>query len=446
VRRRPPDGGAGERESDDRAGDRLTRAGGGRLAPLVAVTVAICGTAAGVTTPAEAAAGLPHGLRATLPAPPSHRDARESRSPLDITVASFGQTGPRFELRVRLAGALPVAALAAGGHDDALCLELDQRPPGRTQRICLRVSGAHRLSLVSSRLRADGSSAGSRTIRARVRRSGTNGLAASFAPTAAGLTHGRLIWRVTSVWSDDASCPATAGACADTVPDRGRFAVRVHRGYVTGCVPAGASQRRAGPRSRRRVALTFDDGPGPQTSQVLRFLRSQHLQATFFELGVQAARFPGLVRRTLADGHAIGNHTYDHKPVTSLTPQAQVAELRHTQAVIRAATHGYKPCLFRPPSGVIDAAAAARARHRAMLSILWDVDPRDWALPGTDAIVRRVLTDVRPGSIVLLHDAGGPRSETLAALPRIVAALRARHYAFVTVPDLLALRSAVEWD
>jgi peptidoglycan-N-acetylglucosamine deacetylase len=194
------------------------------------------------------------------------------------------------------------------------------------------------------------------------------------------------------------------------------------------------------------VALTFDDGPGPQTAEVLRFLARHHIHATFFELGIQAVQFPDLVRRTLADGHVIGDHTYDHKPITSLGPDEQRSELERTRKAISRATGGYRPCLFRPPQGVIDGAAAARARSLGMLSILWSVDPRDWMTPGTDAIVERVLAGVRPGGIVLLHDAGGPRDETIAALPRIVAALRARHYAFVTVPELLRLRPTVGWD
>src|SRR5699024_6667077 len=145
--------------------------------------------------------------------------------------------------------------------------------------------------------------------------------------------------------------------------------------------------------------LTFDDGPGPDTPAVLRFLTRQRIHATFFELGVQAVRFPELVRRTLAEGNVIGDHTYDHKPITSLPPDGQRSELERTQHAIARATGGYRPCLFRPPSGVIDRAAVARARSLRLLSILWSVDPRDWSLPGSDAIVARVLAGVRPNGI-----------------------------------------------
>ena len=193
------------------------------------------------------------------------------------------------------------------------------------------------------------------------------------------------------------------------------------------------------------MALTFDDGPGPQTPAVLRILRREHVPATFFELGVQVRLYPRFARQTLAAGHAIGNHTWDHKPMTSLSHDAADAELSRTSAAIEAAT-GSSPCLFRPPGGAIDAAVANTARRRDLLSIVWDVDPKDWTLPGTDAIVGNVLGHAHAGSIVLLHDAGGPRSETLAALPRIIAGLRARHLTFVTVPELLGLPARVAWD
>jgi peptidoglycan/xylan/chitin deacetylase (PgdA/CDA1 family) len=131
--------------------------------------------------------------------------------------------------------------------------------------------------------------------------------------------------------------------------------------------------------------------------------------------------------------------------MTSLSSADADRELARTSAAIKQASH-YAPCLFRPPSGAINSSVASLARQRHLLSIVWDVDPKDWSLPGTDAIVGNVLRNARAGSIVLLHDAGGPRSETLAALPQIIAGLRARHLTFVTVPELLGLRPAIAWD
>jgi peptidoglycan/xylan/chitin deacetylase (PgdA/CDA1 family) len=410
-------------------------------------------TAVASAATSATAAGLPNGLRAALPPPVAHGDPADTASPLDLRSASFGQTGRRFELRIRLGGTLPLAGLVTPDPLRSLCLEVEQRHPVRNQRICLRVARSHALTLVRSARRSDGTFGSPRPLAAHVRRDGGSGLVASFTPATAHLTPGRVVWRVSSDWASPPSCvpPAAAtatpvAACHDVVPDTGAVAVRVHRAYTVGCLPGGASLRTSGPRSPRRVALTFDDGPGPQTPAVLRILRRARIHATFFELGVQVRLYPGLVRRVLAGGHAIANHTYDHRIVTGLSPADQASELERTQAALRTATNGYQPCLFRPPAGAINGDAVALARRHRLLSVLWTVDPRDWALPGTDAIVARVLGNVRPGAIVLMHDAGGPRAQTVAALPRIIAALRARHYGFATVPELLHLTPAIAWD
>lgn len=397
---------------------------------------------------ARADGAIPAGLHDSLPRPVAHRDAADVPSPLDVAAAAFGQTGQTFVLRIQVRGPLPSKALAAG-NGRSLCLVVEQRRPVRDQRLCLAVSRTGRLGLVESHRGADGVYVAPHAIAAHVRRTAADTLLATFTPAAARLTHGRVVWHMSSEWADDAACPApAAGAvavCTDRVPDRGGFAVRVHRGYVVGCVPAGASQRKVGPRRPRRVALTFDDGPGPQTGAILRILQRAHIHATFFELGVQVRLYPALVRRTLAEGHSIGNHTWDHRPMTSLSSATADSELSRTSAVIRRASR-FATCLFRPPGGAIDAAVAAAARHRQMLSVLWDVDPRDWATPGADAIVANVLGHAHAGSIILLHDAGGPRGETVAALPRIIAGLRARNLAFVTVPALLGLAPRIAWD
>jgi peptidoglycan/xylan/chitin deacetylase (PgdA/CDA1 family) len=426
----------------------LNRDDDGRVARRTTITALAVIVVACTPAPARAAGTIPAGLRATLPAPTVHADPADVRSPLDLSSAAFGQTGARFELRVRTRQAMPLAGLAAGGGR-SLCLLVEQRQPLRSQRLCLAVGPGGKLSLREARRRADGSYVAAHTISARVRRSGTDGIVATFTPGAARLTHGRVVWHVSSDWIDSAGCPVpadgAASVCHDLVPDRGGVAVRVHRSYVVGCVPAGRSLRLRGPRTSRQIALTFDDGPGPQTPAVLRILRREHVHATFFELGVQVRLYPALVRQTLAEGHALGNHTWDHKAMTSLSPADADAELTRTSAAIRSAS-GSAPCLFRPPSGAIDAAVAAIARKRDLLSIVWDVDPKDWTLPGSDAIVRNVLANAHAGSIVLLHDAGGPRNQTLAALPQIIAGLRARHLTFVTVPQLLGLQSRVAWD
>ncbi len=203
---------------------------------------------------------------------------------------------------------------------------------------------------------------------------------------------------------------------------------------VIGCRAAGASYRLAGSPHRRVVALTFDDGPWPTTPQVLSILERNHIHATFFLIGEQVRGRESILRRALADGDVLGNHTYTHANVTG----GGYRQMASTQGAIRRAT-GYTPCLFRAPYGAVSGLAIRQARSLGMNTIEWSVDPRDWSRPGTGAIESRVLSAVRPGGIVLMHDGGGPRGETIAALPHIIATLRSRGYRFVTVPELLGL-------
>lgn len=174
------------------------------------------------------------------------------------------------------------------------------------------------------------------------------------------------------------------------------------------------------------VALTFDDGPDPTwTPQVLQVLGRYHASATFFDVGVQVARYPALARAEYAAGNGVGSHTWSHPDLTKL-PAASVADqLDRSVAVITAAT-GHRPTCLRPPFDAIDPAVRTITAGRALAMMLYDVDPQDWARPGAQQIAARVLAAVHPGAIVDLHDAGGDRSETLAALPTILQGLRAR--------------------
>jgi peptidoglycan/xylan/chitin deacetylase (PgdA/CDA1 family) len=142
----------------------------------------------------------------------------------------------------------------------------------------------------------------------------------------------------------------------------------------------------------------------------------------------------------LADGDMIGDHTWSHPNMTALAPAAQRSQLLDTLAVIRRATGGFTPCLWRPPYGDISPGLVRVARSLGLLTIMWNVDPRDWALPGVGAITSNVVSHARPGAIVIEHFGGGPRGETLSALPREIAALRRRGYRFVTVAQLLDLQ------
>lgn len=185
------------------------------------------------------------------------------------------------------------------------------------------------------------------------------------------------------------------------------------------------------------VALTFDDGPWPQTTPaVLEVLAQEGVRATFFWVGRQLERYPDLARQVVAEGHAVGNHTYNHRTAPSpLEVAAQ--EIDRTGALIEGVT-GVRSSLFRPPGGHLENGLVKYALERGYVVVMWsalsgDTDPKYTVAD----IVNNVLGRVRPGSIILLHDGGGDRSRTLAALPELIKRLRAEGYHFVTVPELL---------
>jgi peptidoglycan/xylan/chitin deacetylase (PgdA/CDA1 family) len=186
----------------------------------------------------------------------------------------------------------------------------------------------------------------------------------------------------------------------------------------------------------REVALTFDDGPGPYTPAIVGVLRRMHAPATFFEVGIEERYFHASTNAIIALGDPIGDHTELHRPLSTLSPRDQRAEVLDDAAAIGQYEAPF-PRLFRPPYGMWDTETLRLLRSYRMLMVLWTVDTNDYRLPGVRAIVDAAVHGARPGAIILLHDAGGDRSETVAALPRIIRALRARRYRLVTVPRLL---------
>ena len=184
------------------------------------------------------------------------------------------------------------------------------------------------------------------------------------------------------------------------------------------------------------VALTFDDGPSPHTPRVLRLLRRWRARATFFVVGSRATAWPGLVRAEARRG-AVGNHTWTHPRLASLDRRDVIQQLLRTQAAIVRATGGVRPLLFRPPYGVGTLAETAAVHALGLVDVRWSVDSLD-SRPGASAgsVVRNVTAGLRPGAIVLLHDI---HPWTVAALPRILRALRARGLTPVTIPELVAL-------
>lgn len=186
----------------------------------------------------------------------------------------------------------------------------------------------------------------------------------------------------------------------------------------------------------REIALTFDDGPGPYTPEVLSVLERENVPATFFEVGVLEKYFHAATAQIVADGYPIGDHTQSHAPMSKLSSADQRRQLLEQTSLIGQYGAPF-PRMFRPPYGLWDSTTLSTLRTYKMLMILWTIDTSDYREPGVSAIVSSVVAGARPGAIVLMHDAGGNRSETVAALPRIINALHARGYKLVTVPRLL---------
>ena len=246
-----------------------------------------------------------------------------------------------------------------------------------------------------------------------------------------------LVIVIDSVGGDHGRAPTRAGAGVGGlwVPrERASSSVRELRAEQR--VLSYTSYVRLGTPHRREIALTFDDGPGPFTARILGVLRRFRATATFFEIGRQVRAYPRLTARLLAAGIAIGDHTEDHPPLAQLSPAAQADEIDRAAAAIHAAgAHG--PLLFRPPYGSFDDSTLALLRARDMVMVLWTVDTADYARPGVKRIIYTALSGARPGAILLFHDGGGDRSQTLASLPRILRRLTERGYRLVTVPQLL---------
>jgi peptidoglycan/xylan/chitin deacetylase (PgdA/CDA1 family) len=181
------------------------------------------------------------------------------------------------------------------------------------------------------------------------------------------------------------------------------------------------------------VALTFDDGPGAYTAQLLDLLASKDVKATFFVLGKQVKLHPDLVGRAVAEGHQIGDHTWDHKVLTSLPEAGVLRQVNRTADEIEAAA-GIRPDVMRPPSGLINPTVANLV---GMPAVLWSIDTRDWQHRDATRTVEAVREGVKPGSVVLMHDI---YSSSIDAVPQIIDELRADGYAFVTVRDMFGGR------
>lgn len=184
----------------------------------------------------------------------------------------------------------------------------------------------------------------------------------------------------------------------------------------------------------RSVLLTVDDGPSRLwTPQYLRLFAKHDITATFNLIGEQVKPNRRIVRAMVAEGHALANHTWSHDLGLPHRSRRDIRrEIAHTNSVIHDAT-GQRPTQFRAPGGIWGPKVFAEVSRQRMLPVDWNIDPRDWARPGTPAIERAMLAS-RPGDIILCHDGGGDRSQTFHALQKVIPALKHRGFSFVALP------------
>lgn len=187
----------------------------------------------------------------------------------------------------------------------------------------------------------------------------------------------------------------------------------------------------------KMIALTFDDGPHPvYTDKILDILERYGIKATFFVIGVNCRAYPEQLKREVAAGHEIGNHTYNHPRLSKVKQKELVEELNKTEAVI-AEISGSKPVLFRPPEGRYADNVKKASEKMKYKTIIWSLDTEDWKHPPAEKIAAAVTKNVKSGDIILCHDYVSPRSNTVKALEIFIPELISRGYKFVTVSELI---------
>ncbi|MEP6518199.1 polysaccharide deacetylase family protein [Microcoleus vaginatus] len=187
------------------------------------------------------------------------------------------------------------------------------------------------------------------------------------------------------------------------------------------------------------IALTFDDGPSPETLKILEILQKHNAIATFFCLGANLREYPEIAKRVVQAGNAIGNHTWHHYS-HNVTEKTASDEIDNTGVHIYRST-GAKSFLFRPPGGRLNNGLADYAKKKNYVVVMWSIDPKDFLQPPAATIARTVLSQASTGAIVLLHDGGGNRQQTVEALSAIIPKLKQQGYRFVTVPQLLQMQA-----
>lgn len=376
------------------------------------------------------------GVAVLLPSPATSSGEQSVKS------AKLGQAGKSLIIEIRTKREVNLGKLHRrpdfkAGNQRTLCLEMTRRGRSAMSRICLGGPVRTYRAVGVSVTNKAGSVSSTKVIPATVKKVDGKKLVVTLDPGAAGLPAGQYSWRV----ADRASgCPDNGkltkkklDRCQGLFPvdSPANFEMRPIR--AVGCTGGNGQFVRYGPRKRKRVALTFDDGPSTYTAGVLRALKRHKAKATFFLLGQNVAANPSLARRVLAEGHEVANHSNTHP----LLPGA--GNIRAATRTITRVT-GFRPCLFRPPYGAVNSTLKKAVKRDRMKIVNWDVDTDDWRQPGAGSIQSTIINRSRPGSIVLMHDGGGPRSGTVNALDSAIRGLKRKGYKLVTVTELLGNR------
>ena len=308
-------------------------------------------------------------------------------APRGFRVGDAGRPGPGLEGRARE----PVRRRHRCKQERrSLCLLVERVQNTSVSGVLCVDQGRRKPELVFQHVTRRGRGPG-QPISASISRAGRSGITVRFDPNEIGNAYTSLRWQVLST----SGCHAASKQCKAVFPARPALA-KLHVPQVVGCVASGSSLVYGGSTKVHDIALTFDDGPWdtPPASAFLNVLEREHAVGTFFEIGEHIAPYdPGgtFERRMLADGDMIGDHSWSHPDVATLPVSQQRFQLVQTIGAIRKATGGFTPCLWRPPYGDISPELVSLARSLGLVTVMWDVDPRDWSLPGVSAIYDNVV-------------------------------------------------------
>ena len=244
-----------------------------------------------------------------------------------------------------------------------------------------------------------------------------------------------------------ASPPDGASSVSDTAstPDGASVGTESTASSSTAAEPDGVSKTaantvyRSNPNAGMKLALTFDDGPHPTyTEKILDILAKYGVHATFFAVGENAALWPELIERELDEGHEVGNHTYTHANLSKLSYRRMCDEVIFAENVLYEENE-HRTCLLRPPGGLYNKNLFKLTSRFDYTVILWSVDTRDWAHTPSADIVKKVMSTVKAGDVILFHDYVSGKSTTVDALEKIIPELQSKGYEFVTVSELFGL-------